>query len=293
MTRFVKGHGLGNDYLVIEERDIDFPLGPSAIRWICHRNWGVGSDGILLRTASAVADVGLRIFNPDGSEAEKSGNGLRIFAKYLWEQGGVQKSPVRIETKGGIVEAVCHVTAGRVDQVTVEMGRATFRAPEIPMHGPDREVVAVPLQVGDRFLTVTCVSVGNPHCVVFTDRIDEGEARQLGPRIETHAAFPNRTNVQFARVVARDRVEIRIWERGAGWTLASGSSSCAVAAAAVRNAFVDRRVTVECPGGELGVEVREDWSIRLRGPVAQVCAGALAAEFADALRAGATPPFEG
>jgi len=132
MARFTKGNGLGNDYLVMEERDIDFPLGPAAVRWICHRNWGVGSDGILLRTASGVADVGLRIFNPDGSEAEKSGNGLRIFAKYLWERGGLQKSPMRIETKGGVVEAVCHLAAGRVDQVTVEMGHATFRAPEIP-----------------------------------------------------------------------------------------------------------------------------------------------------------------
>jgi diaminopimelate epimerase len=292
MARFTKGNGLGNDYLVMEERDIDFPLGPAAVRWICHRNWGVGSDGILLRTASGVADVGLRIFNPDGSEAEKSGNGLRIFAKYLWERGGLQKSPMRIETKGGVVEAVCHLAAGRVDQVTVEMGRATFRAPEIPMHGPDREVVGVPLQVGDRFLTVTAVSVGNPHCVVFTDALDDDEVRQLGPKIETHASFPNRTNVQFARVLARDRVEIRIWERGAGYTLASGSSACAVAAAAVRNGLARGRITIQSPGGELVVEVRDDWSIRLQGPVAEACEGTLAPELVHALRADAPLPFE-
>jgi diaminopimelate epimerase len=292
VTRFTKGHGLGNDYLVMDERDLDFALDPAAIRWICHRNRGVGSDGILLRTGSGTADVGLRIFNPDGSEAEKSGNGLRIFAKYLWERGGLRKTPMRIETKGGLVEAVCHVTAGRVQEVTVEMGRATFRAPEIPMHGPDRDVVGVPLQVGERFLTVTAVSVGNPHCVVFTERLDEAEVRALGPRIETHPAFPNRTNVQFARVAARDRLEIRIWERGAGWTLASGSSSCAVAAAAVRNGYTDGRVTVASPGGELGVEVRGDWSIRLRGPVAEVCEGTLAPDLLDALRTGASPPSE-
>jgi diaminopimelate epimerase len=292
MARFTKGNGLGNDYLVMEERDIDFPLGPAAVRWICHRNWGVGSDGILLRTASGVADVGLRIFNPDGSEAEKSGNGLRIFAKYLWERGGLQKSPMRIETKGGVVEAVCHLAAGRVDQVTVEMGQATFRAPEIPMHGPDREVVGVPLQVGDRFLTVTAVSVGNPHCVVFTDALDDDEVRHLGPKIETHASFPNRTNVQFARVLARDRVEIRIWERGAGYTLASGSSSCAVAAAAVRNGLARGRITIQSPGGELVVEVRDDWSIRLQGPVAETCEGTLAPELVHALRADAPLPFE-
>ncbi len=292
MARFTKGHGLGNDYLVLEEADLDFPFAPASIRWLCHRNWGVGSDGILLRTPSTVADVGLRIFNPDGSEAEKSGNGLRIFAKYMWERGGLRKSPMRIETRGGLVEAACDLTGGRVTQVTVEMGRATFRAPEIPMHGPDREVVGVPLQVGDRVFTVTCVGVGNPHCVVFTDRLDEAEVRTWGPRIETHPSFPNRTNVQFARVLGPDRVEIRIWERGAGYTLASGSSSCAVAAAAVRNGLTAGRVTVVMPGGELGLEVERDYAIRLRGPVAEVCAGELAPELLEALRQRRPLPFD-
>jgi diaminopimelate epimerase len=294
MARFTKGHGLGNDYLVLDEADLDFPLTPLSVRWICHRNWGVGSDGILLRTRPSAAsdvDVGLRIFNPDGSEAEKSGNGLRIFAKYLWERGGLRAAPLRIETKGGTVEAVCHVVGSRVDAVTVEMGHATFRAPEIPMHGPDREVVGVPLQVGGRTLTVTCVSVGNPHCVVFQPSLDDEETRVWGPRIETHPAFPNRTNVQFARVVGRDRIEIRIWERGAGYTLASGSSSCAVAAAAVRNGHADGQVTVAMPGGELAIDVRPDFSIRLRGPVAEVCSGELAPELLTALRSQAPAPF--
>jgi diaminopimelate epimerase len=284
VTRFTKGHGLGNDYLVIAEADVDFPLGPAAIRWICHRNWGVGSDGILLRTASAAADVGLRIFNPDGSEAEKSGNGLRIFAKYMWERGGLRKAPMRIETKGGVVEAVCHLRADRVSDVTVEMGRATFRAPEIPMHGPDRDVVAVPLQLADgTTLTATAVSVGNPHCVIFADRLDESEARRLGPLVERHAAFPQRTNVQFARVAGRDTVDILIWERGAGYTLASGSSSCAAASAAVRNGLCDHgRVTVRMPGGTLVIEVRADWSLRLEGPVEEVYTGSLSEEFARA-----------
>lgn len=292
MARFVKGHGLGNDYLVMEAEAIDFPFAPAAIRRICHRSRGVGSDGILLRVPSQVADAGLRIFNPDGSEAEKSGNGLRIFAKYLWEHGGLRKSPMTIETKGGVVEAICHVRDGRVRAVTVEMGQVTFVAPEVPMHGPEREVVGVPLQVGDRFVTITACSVGNPHCVVFTERLDEAEVRRLGPKIETHPAFPNRTNVQFARVEARDRVAILIWERGAGYTLASGSSSCAVAAAAVRNGLTDRRVTVAMPGGELGVEVREDWSIRLQGPVEEACTGELSPELVEALRRHEALPWE-
>ncbi len=279
MIPFVKGHGLGNDYLVLTGKDRGRELSPRAIQKICDRHWGVGGDGILLLVPSAVADFGLRIFNPDGSEAEKSGNGLRIFAKFLHDHGHARSPRFTVETRGGIVECVCHVRDGRVEAVTVEMGRATFRAPEIPMNGPDREVVGVPLQVDGTTLTVTAVSVGNPHCVVFVPRLDEQEARRLGPLIERHPAFPNRTNVQFARVHARDTVDILIWERGAGWTLASGSSSCAVACAAVKNGLTDRRVTVRMPGGQLAIEVREDWSIRLEGPVEEVCTGVLSAEF--------------
>ena len=279
MTRFTRGHGLGNDYLVMVEHELSRPLSVDAIRRICDRNWGVGSDGILLLVPSSRADFGLRIFNPDGSEAEKSGNGLRIFAKFLRDHGHAKTDTFTVDTPGGIVECRCHVIDGRVGAVTVEMGKATFRAPEIPMHGPDREVVNVPLEVQGQILKVTAVSVGNPHCVVFVDRLDEAETRRLGPMIETHPAFPNRTNVQFARVEARDTVDILIWERGAGYTLASGSSSCGVACAAVRNGLTDRKVTVRMPGGQLRIEIREDWSIRLEGPVEEVCTGVLSAEF--------------
>jgi diaminopimelate epimerase len=289
-TRFVKGHGLGNDYLVLNEKDLDFTLTPRTIERLCHRNWGVGSDGILLLVGSSKADFGFRIFNPDGSEAEKSGNGLRIFAKYLYEHGHAGKPTFTVETKGGVVECVCRVSHGRVESVVVEMGKVTFRAPEIPMRGPDREVVRVPLSVGDSSLTITALSVGNPHCVVFVDRLDEAEARRLGPMIERHPAFPNRTNVQFAKVEARDRVAILIWERGAGYTLASGSSSCAVAAAAVKNGVCDHGwVTVAMPGGELLIEVRPDWSLRLDGPVEEVCVGTLSPDLVSALKSA--PPI--
>jgi diaminopimelate epimerase len=279
MTRFTRGHGLGNDYLVMVEHELSRPLSVGAIRRICDRNWGVGSDGILLLVPSSRADFGVRIFNPDGSEAEKSGNGLRIFAKFLRDHGHAKTDTFTVDTLGGVVECRCHVMDGRVGAVTVEMGKATFRAPEIPMNGPDREVVGVPLDVQGQLLKVTAVSVGNPHCVVFVDRLDEAETRRLGPLIETHPAFPNRINVQFARVHARDTVDILIWERGAGWTLASGSSSCGVACAAVRNGFTDRQVTVRMPGGQLRIEVRQDWSIRLEGPVEEVCTGVLSSEF--------------
>src|SRR5213083_2180525 len=192
VLRFFKYHALGNDYIVIDPKDFPSPLTTEQVKTICHRNFGVGSDGILLGPLpSPKAPFGLRIFNPDGSEAEKSGNGLRIFSRYLWDRGRAKAPTFTVETKGGVVECQCRVRDGRVSFVTVEMGRATFRAPEIPMHGPDREVVGVPLQLGDgTTLRVTAVSVGNPHCVTFVDRLDDGECRRLGPLIETHPAFP-------------------------------------------------------------------------------------------------------
>lgn len=291
MITFVKGHGLGNDYLVLNRKDLDFPLNPVAVQRLCHRNWGIGSDGVLLLVDSSNADFGLRIFNPDGSEAEKSGNGLRIFAKYLYEHGHAERSVFSVETKGGVVECQCHVAGGRVASVTVEMGQVTFRAQEIPMSGPDREVVGIPLKVNDHALKVTALSVGNPHCVIFTDRLDEAEVRRLGPLIEHHPVFPNRTNVQFAKVDGRDRVAILIWERGAGFTLASGSSACAAASAAVKNGLCDHgRVTVAMPGGELIIEVRADWSLRLQGPVEEVCAGILSPDLVVAVKAGTPIP---
>jgi diaminopimelate epimerase len=288
---FAKGHGLGNDYIVLRRQDLPFDLSEASIIRICDRNWGIGSDGILMLVDSARADFGLRIFNPDGSEAEKSGNGLRIFAKWLRDHGHAARDSFTVETKGGLVECVCHTRGGRVGFVTVEMGRVTFRAPDIPMNGPDREVVAVPLQLADgSAVTATALSVGNPHCVVFVDRLDTDACKRLGPLLERHAAFPQRTNVQFARVVDRHTVDILIWERGAGYTLASGSSSCGAASAAVRNGLCDHgRVTVRMPGGDLVIDVRPDWSLRLEGPVEEVYTGALGEEFVEAWLTPATP----
>jgi diaminopimelate epimerase len=268
----------------MEEKDLTASLSTEAIVRICDRNWGVGSDGILLLVPTGKADFGLRIFNPDGSEAEKSGNGLRIFAKYLWDTGHARNERFTVDTKGGVVECLCHVRDGRMGFVTVEMGHATFRTREIPMTGTHDDAVAVPLALDDgTTLTVTAVSVGNPHCIVFTERLDEAEVRRLGPKIENHRAFPNRTNVQFARRLGDDAIEIMIWERGAGWTLASGSSSCGAASAAVRNGYCRHgRVAVRMPGGELAIEVRPDWSLRLEGAVELVCTGTLTKDFFDA-----------
>jgi diaminopimelate epimerase len=287
MIQFVKGHGLGNDYIVISEADLPGPIGTRQIERICDRNRGAGSDGILLLVPGwDGADFGLRILNPDGSEAEKSGNGLRIFAKYLWDHGHVKRDVFTVSTKGGRVECRCHVVDGRMNLVTVEMGRCTFVATEIPMIGPTDEAVRVPLDVDGERLTVTAVSVGNPHCVIFTERLDEALVRRMGPRIEHHPAFPNRINVQWARLASRSEVDILIWERGAGYTLASGSSSSAVACAAVKNGLCDHGlVTVRMPGGTLSIEVRPDWSIRLQGPVEEVYTGTFSRDLMDALTA--------
>jgi diaminopimelate epimerase len=281
MNRFVRSHGLGNDYFVLDIADISFELSPEVIKLLSHRNYGIGSDGILLLVPSDKADFGLRIFNPDGSAAEKSGNGLRIFAKFLYEHRYIKKDSFSIDTPGGIVTAQLEVKDGRVLFVTVEMGAATFRSILIPVGGMDREVVGEEIRINGEILKFTAVSVGNPHCVVFVNELDEGYARKLGPILETHPIFPNRINVQFAKVASKDRVNILIWERGAGYTLASGSSSCAVAAACVKNGLIDRYVTVSMPGGELQVEIRENWSINMRGPVEEISCGTISRDLLE------------
>ncbi len=281
MNKFVKSHGLGNDYIVLDRSNISFELDPDVIKLICHRNYGIGSDGILLLVPSNKADFGLKIFNPDGSSAEKSGNGLRIFAKFLYEHGYTKRELFNIDTPGGIVTAELEVTNNRVSFVTVEMGEATFRSKLIPVEGRDREVVGEEIRINGEILKFTAVSVGNPHCVFFVNKLDEGYTRKLGPILETHQLFPNRINVQFAQVQSRNKVNILIWERGAGYTLASGSSSCAVAAACVRNGLTDKYVTVSMPGGELQIQIREDWSIKMRGPVEEVYVGTISQDFLE------------
>jgi len=275
MNQFVKSHGLGNDYFVLDQSQLSFDLTPEVVQLLCHRNYGIGSDGILLLVPSGKADFGLRILNPDGSEAEKSGNGIRIFAKYLFEHGHTEKEVFKISTLGGVVTVELETTGGIVPFVTVEMGEVTFQSNLIPVAGEDREVVDEEINVDGELLRFTAVSIGNPHCVVFVDELDEGYIRKLGPLLETHELFPNRINVQFAKPLSREKVQILIWERGAGYTLASGSSSCAVASACVKNGLTDGNVTVSMPGGDLDINIRNDWSIKMRGAVEEVAEGTL------------------
>lgn len=279
MAEFYKGHGLGNDYIALELDALPFDLTPPAVRLLCDRHTGVGSDGILGRTGSAAADFGLRIFNPDGSEAEKSGNGLRIFAAYLLERGEVSVGvPFSVETPGGIVGmTVVGAMGGGVLMVEAEMGTAGFSSTDVGLAGDEREVdnEALELEAGDAVL-INTVSIGNPHCVVFMDELDVEDLRRRAPQISTHPAFARGTNVQVAVPVEPGAVEAWVWERGAGETRASGSSACAVAAAAVRRGMVtERGVEVRMPGGSLHVEVRDDFALLLRGPVEGVYRGTL------------------
>ncbi len=284
----VKSHALGNDYLVVDPSALTFALTPEAVRRICHRHLGAGSDGILALVPSSRADFGLRIFNPDGSEAEKSGNGLRIFAKFLYDHGYTKQPAFSIDTPGGIAHVQLHLAGGRIDQMTLDVGKATFHSRDIPVTGAPREVVDEDLDAGGTRLKITAVSVGNPHCVVFVPDLRGVDLYRLGPLLETHPAFPKRTNVQFAQVVARDHLQILIWERGAGETMASGTSASAVAAASVRRGLTDRTVTISAPGGDLRITVGEDWSIRMTGPASEVYAGTLSADLVAAL--GSPPP---
>jgi len=273
--RFHKYQALGNDYLVLEMEGGCAPI-PSLVRRICNRHFGVGSDGILLEASpDPGAFVGLRILNPDGSEAEKSGNGLRIFARFLWDGGRVTAAPFIVSTRGG--DVTCQVREGG-QQVFVEMGLASFDSARIPVAGPRREVLAESLAVGGDSLRFSAVTVGNPHCVVHLDEISPALAQRLGPILETHPLFPNRTNVQFVKVLDRQHLKIEIWERGAGYTLASGSSSCAAAAASVRLGLCEREVSVSMPGGTLEISVSADYALTMLGPVQKVAEGILAPE---------------
>ena len=278
-----KGHGLGNDYLVADPGELDFKLTPARIRRLCDRHTGVGGDGLLALAPSRRADFGLRIFNPDGSEAEKSGNGLRIFARYLHATRRVRHRDFSVETRGGVVALSLDLDRhGEAHHVTVAMGRASFRPEDLPCTLEVDELIEQAIRVGSRSIRFTGVSVGNPHCVVFRPRErpwTERELHLMGPSLQTHRIFPRFTNVQLAVPTGRRALSLLIWERGAGATRASGSSASAAAAAGVRLGLVKSPVTVNMPGGALRVTVSDDYDITLAGPVEEVARIELAPAF--------------
>jgi diaminopimelate epimerase len=271
--KYTKYHGLGNDYLVIRPNEIDGELAPEQIQLICHRNYGVGSDGILLGPLpSNTCNFRLRILNPDGSEAEKSGNGLRIFSRFLYDQGLVLENRFTVETLGGAVTC-CVRDGGKT--VTVEMGKVSFLSTKIPVTGEAREVLREQMDISGTTFEYCAATVGNPHCVILCEKPTPALARRYGRLIETDSRFPHRTNVQFLEVLDRQNVRIEIWERGAGYTLASGSSSTAAAAVAYRLGLCDPAVTVHMPGGALSIRFSKDFAATMTGPVIRVCQGVI------------------
>ena len=286
-NQFFKGHGLGNDYIALDPKELTCTLTPKTIRAICDRNWGIGSDGILALTPSKKADFGLRIFNPDGSEAEKSGNGLRIFGCYVYETKRTRKKFFSVETKGGLVHISLGTNKrGRVDHATVDMGYASFRPASLPCSLKVPELIQQPVKVAGKSLRFMGVSVGNPHCVVFREKGKKWTREELldiGPELENHMIFPKRTNVQLAVPVGPHSIYILIWERGAGETQASGSSSCAAASAAIRLGLVTSPVVVKSPGGKLDITVDPQYRLTMKGPVQEVYRGVLSPAFVQAL----------
>lgn len=282
---FVKTHGLGNEYIVLDEENINFKLTQKAIQRICNVNFGIGSDGILLKVQSDKADFGLKIFNPDGSEAEKSGNGLRIFCKYIYDYGLAGSKEFSVETNGGLVKAkiIEETSSKKAKLISVDMGKANFNSNEIPTNFKEKEVIGEKLLAGDKEYEINCVSMGNPHCVILKDELNIDEIKEYGKLIENHSEFPNRINVQFAKVISRNEAKILIWERGAGFTLASGSSSCAVASVLRKRNLVDNKIKIKMLGGELLIEIDESWNIRMTGEVRQIAEGVLSPELIEDL----------
>lgn len=267
---FVKGHGLGNDYIVVDGERFGIPLTPERVRLLCHRNLGLGSDGVL-EVTRRVDRFFARIWNPDGSEAERSGNGLRIAAKFLSDHGYTIESTFVIETAAGPVSTEVYRRGGRVYAVRLEMGRALI----------ERAVRS--LTVERRHLDVTVVSVGNPHCVIFGEPLTRERLFAIGPLVEKHAQFPKRINVQIAVAESRTSARALVWERGAGHTLASGTSACAVAAACFDRGLVDGKVTVLMEGGQLEVEVGPDLTLIMTGPAEEVYVGTLSPDLRQRL----------
>jgi diaminopimelate epimerase len=273
--KFTKMQGAGNDYVYVNcfEERVENPQ-QVAIK-VANRNFGIGSDGLILILPSEKADVRMRMFNADGSESEMCGNGIRCVAKYAYDHGLVTKKEITAETGAGILTLRLFTDAGnRVDRVRVNMGVPRLTRAEIPMQGNGAErVVAEPLNIMHTAFNITCVSMGNPHCVIFVDDVERFQVEKYGPLIENHDIFPRRTNVEFVRIISPGEVRQRTWERGAGETLACGTGASAVCVAAVLNGLTEKKIVNHLSGGDLELEWAEDGNVYMTGPAVEVFSG--------------------
>ena len=281
---FAKMHGLGNDYVVVDgfREKLDEQALPGIARRLCDRHFGIGSDGLILVLPSRVANVRMRMFNPDGSEAEMCGNGIRCFGKFVHDREISRENPLSVETLAGVKTLKLSIEGGLVVSSRVDMGQPRLRRGEIPMSDPPRgtagrteQVIGEPIKVGAKRFEATCVSMGNPHCVIFVDDVDHFPVESIGPIIEHHRLFPQRTNVEFVQVLNAKEIRVRVWERGAGITPACGTGACASVVASSLNDRTDRKVTVHLPGGDLHVEWLGDGRVMMTGPAEEVFTGTI------------------
>ncbi|MCL5773330.1 MAG: diaminopimelate epimerase [Firmicutes bacterium] len=272
--QFAKMEGLGNDFILVDGKLLEGKNLPEISRVLCDRHFGIGADGLILVLPSKSAETRMRVFNADGSEAEMCGNGIRCFAKYVYEKKIIHKDEFTVETLAGILKPKLFKKNGKIMEVEVDMGEPNFLCKYIPVHGhPSSKLINEEVKIGRESFKLTCLSMGNPHCVVFVDYLSDVPANVFGPLIEKHHLFPNKTNVEFVQVVSRNRLEMRVWERGVGETLACGTGACAAVAAGVETGRCDRNVQVDLPGGVLKIRWEDDKQIYMRGSCREVFTG--------------------
>lgn len=276
-----KYHGLGNDYLVFDPNKNELELNEANVKMICNRNVGLGSDGILEGPLLG-EHLAVKIWNPDGSVAEKSGNGVRIFAKYLKDAGYVQKKNYELMTDGGIVEITYLNEEG--SRLRISMGKLSFVSEEIPVIGERREVINEDMVFGNNLYPATCVSVGNPHCVIPMQEISKELVCKIGVYSESARYFPERVNTEIMKVTDRNNIAIETYERGAGYTMATGTGACAAAAVAYKLGLTENKMLVHMPGGDLQVEIADDWNVYITGDVFYIAEIKLSTEFSEMLR---------
>ncbi len=275
---FVKMHGLGNDFVVMNDFAGRLKNYENLARLLCDRNFGIGADGLVLLQSSQKAACRMRIFNSDGSEAEMCGNAVRCVGKYLYERGLATGNVISLETFNRLLTLRLQVREGMIVAVEVDMGEPVLESDLVPVSGEKRRVVSEPLQAAGRTFLFTAVSMGNPHCVIFCDDLSELPLAEWGAPLETHPAFPRKTNVEFVEVKSPSLAEVKVWERGCGPTLACGTGACAVLAAGVLNGKLERKAQIKLPGGTLTVEWREDNHLYMTGPAVEVFSGRLVTE---------------
>ena len=280
---FEKYHCFGNDYLVYDPNKNELEITKEAVKLICDRNFGIGADGVLVGPFLDQEKMYVKILNPDGSETEKSGNGMGIFARYLRDAGYVQKNSVSWMTLGG-EENVFYLNEEGT-RIKISMGKPTFWSDEIPVTGERREMVNQTMVFGKIPYITTCVSIGNPHCVIWMDEISKDQVCRIGTHSENAEYFPEKVNTQLLNVLDRTNIQIEIYERGAGYTLASGTCACAAASAAYKLGLADNKMYVHMPGGTLEVEIKEDGLIYMVGEVGYVGKITLGNEMAEKMRA--------